>query len=98
MLDRLSFPFFARGAFMFLKPSLSEVSVIYELPFSTSVWVTYTLTVVFLTVVLDIVQHIEKNFLPLPAPPDNTISWSDALLNTVGIVCQQGKQHKHLYC
>jgi hypothetical protein len=82
---------------MFLKPSLSEVSVIYELPFSASVWATYILTVAFLTVVLHIVQRIEKNLWTLSRPPDNPVSWSDALLNTVGIVCQQGKQCKHLY-
>lgn len=82
---------------MFLKPSLSEVSIIYELPFSTSVWATYTLSVAFLTLVLDIVQRIEKNIWPLSVPHDYPISWSDALLNTVGIVCQQGKQCNDLY-
>jgi hypothetical protein len=76
---------------MFLKPSLSEVSIIYELPFSTSVWATYILTVAFLTVVLVIVQRIEKNVWPLTVPPDHPISWSDAVLDAVGIVCQQGE-------
>jgi hypothetical protein len=81
---------------MFLKPSLSEVSIIYELPFSTSVWATYTLTLAFLTVVLFFAQHTEKHITPL-TPPDRQILWSDAVLDTVGIVCQQGEQSNHLY-
>lgn len=81
---------------MFLKPSLSEVSIIYELPFSTSVWACYILTVAFLTVVLAFVQRVERHVRPLSSP-DHPILWSDAVLDTVGIVCQQGEQSNNLY-
>jgi hypothetical protein len=95
MLDQCHF-LFSRGAFMFLKPSLSEVSIIYELPFSTSVWACYILTVAFLTVVLAFVQRVERHVRPLSSP-DHPILWSDAVLDTVGIVCQQGEQSNNLY-
>jgi hypothetical protein len=73
---------------MFLKPSLSEMSIIYTLPFSRTVWITYASIVAVLTVALVISTRTEQ----IIAPSENyhPASWSDAALNSVGIVCQQG--------
>jgi hypothetical protein len=79
-----------RGAFMFLKPSLSEVSVIYELPFDTSVWVTYTISVVILTVVLMLTRRVYQHVNP-SASSDSHIGWGDSIMDSLAIVCQQGE-------
>jgi hypothetical protein len=73
---------------MFLKPSLSKVSVIYELPFSTSVWVAYAVTVAILTVVLFITRRVYK---PIDtSSSDSSVGWADSIMDSLGIVCQQG--------
>jgi hypothetical protein len=77
-----------RGNFMFLKPSLSEMSIIYTLPFSRSVWITYALIVAVLTVALVISIRTEQSMTP--SEHYHPVRWSDAALNSVGIVCQQG--------
>ncbi|XP_069702766.1 glutamate [NMDA] receptor subunit 1-like [Periplaneta americana] len=77
---------------MFLKPSLSEVSIIYELPFSKSVWITYTLTVALLTVVLVFNRHVQKRTRPNKSQ-GRPLLWTDAVLDTIGIVCQQGAEN-----
>ncbi|KAJ9593928.1 hypothetical protein L9F63_014642 [Diploptera punctata] len=77
-----------RGAFMFLKPSLSEVSIIYTLPFSGTVWFTFTLTVIILTIGLEFSHHFVRKINPSDSNPPN--EWSEAILNSVGIVCEQG--------
>lgn len=77
-----------RGNFMFLKPSLSEVSIIYTLPFSRTVWITYALIVATLTVALVFSMRTEQSLKP--SEHDHPVRWSDAALNSIGIVCQQG--------
>jgi hypothetical protein len=77
-----------RGNFMFLKPSLSEMSIIYTLPFSRTVWITYALIVATLTVALVFSMRTEQSLKP--SEHDHPVRWSDAALNSIGIVCQQG--------
>lgn len=73
---------------MFLKPSLSSVSVIYELPFSTSVWITYTITVAILTAVLMLTRRIYQRVNP--SSLDYSVGWGDSVMDSLAIVCQQG--------
>lgn len=85
----LTWHFCFRGNFMFLKPSLSEMSIIYTLPFSRTVWITYALIVAVLTVALVISMRTEQNISP--SQHYHPLRWSDAALSSLGIVCQQGK-------
>jgi hypothetical protein len=75
---------------MFLKPSLSEVSVIYELPFDTSVWITYTVSVAILTVALMFTRQMYQRVNPSASPSNSHIGWGDAIMDSLAIVCQQG--------
>ncbi|KDR16068.1 hypothetical protein L798_10080 [Zootermopsis nevadensis] len=77
-----------RGAFMFLKPSLSEVSIIYYLPFSKTVWITFTLIVVILTVGQELSNRLHRNVNK--SESNEPTEWSEAILNSIGIVCEQG--------
>ena len=76
-----------RGAFMFLKPSLSAVSVIYELPFSTSVWITYIVAVTILAVVFMLTWTVHHN---ISLSAEHCITWGDTIMDALAIVCQQG--------
>lgn len=78
-----------RGAFMFLKPSLSSVSVIYKLPFSTSVWITYTVSVAILTAVLMLTRRLYQRVNPCSSS-DYSVGWGDSIMDSLAIVCQQG--------
>jgi hypothetical protein len=73
---------------MFLKPSLSKVSVIYELPFSTSVWVTYGVTVAILTVVLVFTRRVYRRVVM--SSSGSSVGWGDSIMDSLAIVCQQG--------
>jgi hypothetical protein len=73
---------------MFLKPSLSEVSVIYTLPFSRTVWISYALLVATLTIGLVFAVRTERRLQP--SERHHPVRWSGAALNSLGIVCQQG--------
>jgi len=77
-----------RGTFLFLKPSLSDVSNIYTLPFSSAVWLTYFLTTAVLCCALHVVQRKEGNIGD--SAPTQPMSLSDSVLNVIGIVCQEG--------
>ncbi|PSN36611.1 Ionotropic receptor 75d [Blattella germanica] len=79
-----------RGAFMFLKPSLSEVSIIYTLPFSNSVWATFVATVIILTVGLEFSQRLFKKVNP--SESNHRSEWSEAVVNSIGIICEQGAE------
>jgi hypothetical protein len=79
-----------RGNFMFLKPSLSEVSIIYTLPFSRTVWIVFALIVATLTVALVFAMRTEQSLQP--SKFHRPVRWSDAALNSLGIVCQQGNK------
>jgi hypothetical protein len=74
---------------MFLKPSLSEVSVIYTLPFSRTVWISYALLVAILTIALVFAVRAEQRLRP--SEKHRPVRWSGAALNSLGIVCQQGE-------
>jgi hypothetical protein len=74
---------------MFLKPSLSRVSVIYELPFSTSVWVTYGVTVAILTVVLVFTRRVYRR-VDTSSTSGSSVGWGDTIMDSLAIVCQQG--------
>jgi hypothetical protein len=73
---------------MFLKPSLSEVSIIYFLPFSETVWITFTLIIVILTFGQEVSNRLHRrvNKSATGEPTD----WSEAILNSIGIVSEQG--------
>lgn len=75
---------------MFLKPSLSEVSVIYELPFDTSVWITYSVSVAILTLVLMFTRRVYQHVNP-SASSDSQIGWGDSIMDSLAVVCQQGE-------
>jgi len=74
---------------MFLKPSLSEVSVLYKLPFSTSVWVAYAVTVAILTVVLVITRRVYQR-VDMSSSSGSSVGWGDSIMDSLAIVCQQG--------
>lgn len=78
-----------RGAFMFLKPSLSSVSVIYVLPFSTSVWIIYILSVAILTAVLMFTRRMHQHVNP-SSSLDYSVGWGDTIMDSLAILCQQG--------
>jgi hypothetical protein len=74
---------------MFLKPSLSEVSVIYELPFDTSVWITYSVSVAILTAMLMFTRRVHERVNPFSSS-DSAVGWSDSIMDSLAVVCQQG--------
>jgi len=75
---------------MFLKPSLSKVSVLYELPFSTSVWVAYAaVTMAILTVVLVVTQRVYQ-CVDTSSSSDSYVGWGDRIMDSLAIACQQG--------
>ncbi|KAJ9593926.1 hypothetical protein L9F63_014640 [Diploptera punctata] len=82
-----AFPFL--GNMMFLRPSLSEVSNIYTLPFTRSVWLVIVALTVVLTLVLVLSQRMEKME---DHSNKETIEWGEIVMNTMAIVCQQGTQ------
>jgi hypothetical protein len=78
-----------RGAFLFLKPSLSDISNIYTLPFSRAVWVTYLVTTAVFCCALHVVQRTEGAIGDSAAT--RPLSLSDSVLTVIGIVCQEGR-------
>ena len=72
---------------MFLKPSLSEVSIIYTLPFNRSVWVAYVALVAILTVAT-IVMHRMQHRLD---PTQPSLPFGDAVFTSLALICQEGK-------
>jgi len=73
---------------MFLKPSLSEISNIYTLPFSRAVWVTYLVTIAVLCCALHVAYRTEGAIGHSAAirPP----SVSDSVLTVIGLVTKEG--------
>ncbi|KAJ9593927.1 hypothetical protein L9F63_014641 [Diploptera punctata] len=47
------------GGFFFLKPTLSDVSIIYTLPFSNGVWITYAIAVFIISLALYLSMKVE---------------------------------------
>jgi hypothetical protein len=77
-----------RGTFLFLKPSLSDVSNIYTLPFSRAVWVTDLVTMVVFSYALYITQRTESGIGD--SKGTRPLSLIDSFFTTIGIVCQEG--------
>jgi hypothetical protein len=73
---------------MFLKPSLSEVSIIYTLPFKRSVWIAYIAVMAILTVAMFVTHRMEHQMNP-SAP---RLTFGDAVLNSLALMCQEGEQ------
>ncbi|KAJ9598629.1 hypothetical protein L9F63_010683 [Diploptera punctata] len=79
-----------RGSFMFLKPSLSAVSIIYELPFSTSIWITYIVTIVILAMVLMLTRRVHHHMSKSTQRP---VTWGETIVDVLAIVFQQDALH-----
>jgi len=73
---------------MFLKPSLSEVSIIYTLPFNRSVWAAYVALVAILTVAMFLTQRMQHQL----DPSQPSLPFGDAVLTSLALICQEGKQ------
>ena len=72
---------------MLLRPSLSEVSNIYTLPFTRAVWIAIIALTMVLTLALVLSERMEK----LDELSDKeTVEWGEVVMNTMAIVCQQG--------
>ena len=78
---------------MFLKPSLSEVSIIYTLPFRRSVWVTYVALVAILTVAMFVTHRVQHQL----DPSQPSLPFGDAVLASLALICQEGKPCDSLY-
>ncbi|XP_069704781.1 ionotropic receptor 75a-like [Periplaneta americana] len=76
------------GTFIFLKPSLSDITNIYTLPFTPSVWLTYFVVLAVLTVAMFIVQNAERQMDHSDTTEPTTIA--DAVMTTIAVVCQEG--------
>nr|CAD7414927.1 unnamed protein product [Timema poppensis] len=86
--ERLGAVDFAAETFPFRQPSLSSVANIYILPFSVAAWVTYGTVMVVLTVILFTTEKFERNIMKYPVSQPSE-DWSGALLDSIGIICQQ---------
>ncbi|KAJ9593929.1 hypothetical protein L9F63_014643 [Diploptera punctata] len=75
-------------SFKFLKPSLSEVSILYTLPFSTSVWLSYVGMVILLCIVLYYSEKIQHKVNPTSDDPPMQLS--DVYVYILAIICQEG--------
>jgi hypothetical protein len=73
---------------MFLKPSLSEVSIIYTLPFKRSVWIAYIAVMAILTVAMFVTHRMEHQV----NPSTPRLTFGDAVLNSLALMCQEGEQ------
>ncbi|KAJ9593931.1 hypothetical protein L9F63_014645 [Diploptera punctata] len=74
------------GKFRFLKPALSEISIIYTLPFKATVWIAYIVILAIMTIMLYISQRLEHHM----DPTKQTVLFGDTVLNSVAVVCQEG--------
>jgi hypothetical protein len=72
---------------MFLKPSLSEVSIIYTLPLKQSVWMAYIALVAILTVAMFVTHRMQHQM----DPSQPSLPFGDAVLTSLALMCQEGK-------
>ena len=72
---------------MFLKPSLSDISIIYTLPFKKTVWIAYIVLVTIMTVAL----YISQRFEHYVDPTKPSVLFADAALNSIALICQEGE-------
>jgi hypothetical protein len=77
-----------RGTFLFLKPSLSDVSNIYTLPFCRAVWVKYLVSMVVFSYALFVTQRTESGIDD--SEGTRPLSLTDSFFTTIGIICQEG--------
>ncbi|XP_063235050.1 ionotropic receptor 75a-like [Bacillus rossius redtenbacheri] len=79
-----------RPRFIFREPPLSSVSNIYTMPFSARVWRVYAATVLLLTAALLAAQRAEASLAAWPEDARPAADWGEALLASLGVICQQG--------
>ncbi|KAJ4439290.1 hypothetical protein ANN_07411 [Periplaneta americana] len=83
------------GTFIFLKPSLSDISNIYTLPFTRSVWLTYFVVLAVLTVAMFISQNAERRMDHSDSTEPTTIA--DAVMTSIAVVCQEVEEKRDYY-
>jgi hypothetical protein len=79
----------SRLSFKFLKPALSEVTNIYTLPFSRSVWATYTAAAAVMAVAWYATARLERRINPTGTDPP--VEFVDIATNSLAIVCSEGE-------
>jgi hypothetical protein len=77
-------------SFKFLQPALSEVTNIYTLPFSRSVWATYMAAAAVLTVAWYATARLERWANPTRTEPP--VAFVDTAMNSLAIVCSEGEK------
>jgi hypothetical protein len=80
----------SRLSFKFLQPALSEVTNIYTLPFSRSVWATYVAAAAVLTVAWYATARLERWANPKRTGPP--VAFVDTAMNSLAIVCSEGEK------
>jgi hypothetical protein len=81
-------------SFKFLQPALSEVTNIYALPFSGSVWGTYMAAAAVLTVAWYATARLERWANPTGSDPP--VTFMDTAMNSLAIVCSEGEKRSNL--
>jgi len=80
----------SRLSFKFLQPALSEVTNIYTLPFSSSVWATYMAVAAVLTVAWYATARLESWVNPTGTDPP--VAFMDTAMSSLAIVCSEGEK------
>ncbi|XP_069702816.1 probable glutamate receptor [Periplaneta americana] len=76
------------GAFLFLKPSLSEISNIYTLPFSRAVWLAYFVIMIIFTLAMYISQNAEDRLLN--SKQAEPVTMVESIFTSIAVICQEG--------
>ncbi|KAJ4439288.1 hypothetical protein ANN_07409 [Periplaneta americana] len=77
-----------RGTFMFLEPSLSEISNIYTLPFSRAVWLAYFVIMIIFTVAMYVSQNAEDRLLN--SKQAEPVTMIESIFTSIAVICQEG--------
>ncbi|KAJ9586812.1 hypothetical protein L9F63_019598 [Diploptera punctata] len=84
------------GKFVFLQPQLPEVQEIFSLPFDTMVWYTIIGTTAVITISLKMMHKLQATIQP-NGIKEQPLTWSDACLDSLGIICQEGANGSPTY-
>ncbi|XP_069704780.1 ionotropic receptor 75a-like [Periplaneta americana] len=76
------------GTFMFLEPSLSEISNIYTLPFSRAVWLAYFVIMTIFTVAMYVSQNAEDRLLN--SKQAEPVTMIESIFTSIAVICQEG--------
>ncbi|KAJ4439289.1 hypothetical protein ANN_07410 [Periplaneta americana] len=76
------------GAFLFLKPSLSEISNIYTLPFSRAVWLAYFVIMIIFTLAMYVSQNAEDRLLN--SKQAEPVTMIESIFTSIAVICQEG--------